>query len=77
MVTEVVTSGPTTPVWLIVVQIIQLALFLWFGGIALYGSWKLLRWLRRLNPSVILLRIARTRRSDRDRPHRIRPGEFS
>lgn len=50
MVPEVVTSGSATPVWIAVLQILQLALVLWFGGIALYGSWKLLRWLRHWNP---------------------------
>ena len=43
--TEIISPVSSTPIWVLIVNVLQVLLYLWFGFILLLGSWKLFRFL--------------------------------
>lgn len=41
---------PMTPVWVVIINVLQVLLVVWFGVILLLGSWKLFRFLIKWKP---------------------------
>ena len=43
-------SSIAGPLWLFILQIVQLILLVWFALVVIVGSWKLFRWLLKWKP---------------------------
>jgi len=49
-VTEIISPVSLTPIWVHIVNVLQVLLLLWFGFVLLLGSWKLFRFLVKWRP---------------------------
>ena len=48
--TEIISPVSLTPIWVHIVNVLQVLLLLWFGFVLLLGSWKLFRFLIKWKP---------------------------
>jgi len=48
--TETMSPVSSTPIWVLIISVLQVLLVLWFGLLALLGSWKLFRFLVKWKP---------------------------
>lgn len=50
MVEKVLFAAPSTPIWVLVVDVLSLLVFLAAVGGGLFAAWKVFQWLRKWKP---------------------------